>query len=81
MFSQLIQQSSSFVARILVSLISLLLSVVIVRLYTKDIVGDFFFVNQLFNRFSTSIFVWYGPSLKYNVIQRRSVKKNNIRGN
>ncbi|MBE4862913.1 MATE family efflux transporter [Enterobacter hormaechei] len=76
MFSQLIQQSSSFVARILVSLISLLLSVVIVRLYTKDIVGDFFLLTS-YSTVLAQVFL-FGMAPALNIMSSRGAQLKKI---
>ena len=76
MFSQLIQQLSSFVARILVSLISLLLSVIIVRLYTKDIVGDFFLLTS-YSTVLAQVFL-FGMAPVLNIMSSKGVQLNKI---
>ncbi|HEM8720671.1 hypothetical protein U0102_18825 [Enterobacter hormaechei] len=76
MFSQLIQQSSSFAARILVSLISLLLSVVIVRLYTKAIVGDFFLLTS-YSTVLAQVFL-FGMAPALNIMSSRGAQLKKI---
>lgn len=76
MFSQLIQQSSSFIARILVSLISLLLSVVIVRLYTKAIVGDFFLLTS-YSTVLAQVFL-FGMAPALNIMSSRGAQLKKI---
>ncbi|HGT0850734.1 TPA: hypothetical protein ACMUVD_005215, partial [Enterobacter kobei] len=76
MFSQLIQQSSSFAARILVSLISLLLSVVIVRLYTKAIVGDFFLLTS-YSTVLAQVFL-FGMAPALNIMSSRGTQLKKI---
>lgn len=72
MLNSYLQQSSSFLARIFVSLISMFLSIIIVRLYDKNIVSSFFlFVS--YTTFLTQVFL-LGMTPFLNILAAKKIK-------
>ncbi|EAT7327153.1 hypothetical protein FFV60_22550, partial [Salmonella enterica] len=76
MLNRYLQQSSSFFARIGVSLISMVLSVIIVRVYDKSTVSAFFlFVS--YTTFLTQVFL-LGMTPFLNILAAKKVRSSSI---
>ncbi|HFZ8048228.1 TPA: hypothetical protein ACIO8U_004459, partial [Salmonella enterica subsp. enterica serovar Waycross] len=76
MLNRYLQQSSSFFARIGVSLISMVLSVIIVRVYDKSTVSAFFlFVS--YTTFLTQVFL-LGMSPFLNILAAKKIRPSSI---